>query len=101
MAGPAARSAYYAAFHAAEAVIFDKTGRVANTHRGVKTEFARASKDDPHLPDWMPTFLARAYRYKEISEYSVDPKEVVTMQNADDALRGATEFIELVREALA
>jgi uncharacterized protein (UPF0332 family) len=36
LAKVAARSAYYAAFHAAEAYIVAKTGRVARTHSGVR-----------------------------------------------------------------
>ena len=33
----AAREAYLALFHAAEAYIFEQTGRVAKTHRGVRS----------------------------------------------------------------
>jgi hypothetical protein len=36
----AAREAYIAVFHAAEAYIFEHTGKVAKTHRGARTEFA-------------------------------------------------------------
>jgi uncharacterized protein (UPF0332 family) len=35
----AAREAYYAAYHAAEAYIFEQTGKAATTHRGVRSEF--------------------------------------------------------------
>ena len=44
LANVAARSAYYAAFHAAEAFIFERTGKVAKTHSGVRSEFARLDK---------------------------------------------------------
>jgi uncharacterized protein (UPF0332 family) len=37
----AARSAYYAAFNAAEALIVERTGKIAKTHSGVRAEFAR------------------------------------------------------------
>ena len=47
LAKVAARSAYYAAFHAAEAYIVEKTGRVAKTHSGVRTEFSRLAKATP------------------------------------------------------
>ena len=40
----AARAAYLAAFHAAQAVIFERTGRVVKTHRGVQSEFLRLTK---------------------------------------------------------
>ena len=49
LAKVAARSAYYAAFHAAEALIVEKTGRVAKSHSGVRSEFARLAKDDPRI----------------------------------------------------
>ncbi len=97
----AARSAYYAVFHAAEAVIFDKTGRVAKTHRGVRVEFARVSKDDPRFPTTMTAFLAKVYGYKEISDYNVDPDVIITMQDAEDAILGAEQFVNSVISALA
>ena len=34
----AGRNAYLAAFHAAQALIFERTGRVANTHTGVHSQ---------------------------------------------------------------
>ncbi|MFL6463058.1 MAG: HEPN domain-containing protein [Bryobacteraceae bacterium] len=43
----AGRAAYLAAFHAAQAVIFERTGKVVKTHRGVQSEFLRLTKDDP------------------------------------------------------
>jgi uncharacterized protein (UPF0332 family) len=43
----AAREAYYAAYHAAEAYIFERTGKAATTHRGVRSEFGRLAHADP------------------------------------------------------
>jgi uncharacterized protein (UPF0332 family) len=43
----AAREAYYAAYHAAEAYIFETTGKIAKTHSGLHGEFSRLAKDDP------------------------------------------------------
>jgi uncharacterized protein (UPF0332 family) len=40
----AAREAYLAVFHAAQAYIFERTGKVAKTHRGVRSEFTRLSR---------------------------------------------------------
>jgi uncharacterized protein (UPF0332 family) len=65
LATPAARSAYYAAFHAAQAMIFDRTGRVARTHAGVRSEFARLAKGDGRIDRSMTTFLAKAYQYRK------------------------------------
>lgn len=100
LAKVAARSAYYAAFHAAEALIFDRTGKVVKTHKGVRTEFARLTKDDPHVPRAMMAFLADGYRYKEIGDYSVNPDEVVTMANAETAITSATAFLDCVAAIL-
>ncbi len=99
-ATPAARSAYYAAFHAAEAMIFDRTGRVARTHAGVRSEFARLAKGDGRIDRSMTTFLAKAYQYKEIGDYAIDPTITVTMGNAEAAIKAAADFIDRIRTIL-
>lgn len=40
----AAREAYVAAFHAAEAYIFERSERVAKTHRGLRTLFSQLAQ---------------------------------------------------------
>jgi uncharacterized protein (UPF0332 family) len=101
LARVAARSAYYVAFHAAEAFIVEQTGRIARTHAGVRREFARLAKDDGRVAQGMTTFLAQAYEYKEVSDYNVDPKAVVTMQNAETAIARATDFLDRIEAILA
>lgn len=56
LASVAARSAYYAAFHAAEAFIISHTGKIAKSHSGVRTEFSRLTKDDPRVDGRFTTF---------------------------------------------
>jgi uncharacterized protein (UPF0332 family) len=56
LANVAARSAYYAA----EALLVEKTGRIAKTHSGVRSEFGRLTKDDPRVPKAMTQFLTLA-----------------------------------------
>jgi uncharacterized protein (UPF0332 family) len=97
LANVAARSTYYAA----EALIFERTGRVVKTHKGVRSEFARLTKDDPRVPKAVMAFLTQAYGYKEISDYSVDPDEVVTMANAETAIISAEAFLDRVAAILA
>ncbi|MEJ2389491.1 MAG: HEPN domain-containing protein [Chromatiaceae bacterium] len=65
---PAGRAAYLAAMHAAQALIFHRTGRVAKTHSGVRSEFARLTKDDPAIGGGLSTFLAEAYVLKQIAD---------------------------------
>ena len=45
----AGRAAYLAGLHAAQAFIFESTGRAVKRHSGVQTEFARLVKDDPRF----------------------------------------------------
>jgi uncharacterized protein (UPF0332 family) len=54
--GAAGRSAYLAAFHAAQALILARTDKVAKTHSGVRSEFSRLAKDDPRLNASCPRF---------------------------------------------
>jgi uncharacterized protein (UPF0332 family) len=98
----AARSAYHAAFPAAEALIVEKTGRVARTHRGVRSEFARLSKNDPRIPKDTTVFSAQANGYKEFCDYGVDPDEAVTMEaNAESAFNSAANFLDCIAAILA
>jgi len=43
----AARAAYMAGFHVAQATIFERTDKTSKSHKGVQTEFFRLTKDDP------------------------------------------------------
>jgi len=58
----AGRAAYLAAFHAAQALIFEETGDVAKTHSGVRGQFGRLVKDDPNCDAELRFFLGNAWR---------------------------------------
>lgn len=96
----AARSAYHAAFHAAQALIIERTGKVVKTHSGVRTEFARLLKDTPGGERAMLTFLAQGYKYKEIGDYGIGRGAVVTDAEASDAIDKAARFLERVTALL-
>jgi uncharacterized protein (UPF0332 family) len=100
LAKVAARSAYYAAFHAAEALIIGRSGKTAKTHSGVRSEFARLAREPPEIDKALPMFLAKAYRYKEIADYGVVHGAVVTKAEADDAVENAAHFIEYITTLL-
>ena len=53
-----AREAYLAAYHAAEAYLFERTGKAAKTHRGLRSEFGRLARNDPGIDREFLTFLA-------------------------------------------
>jgi len=100
LAKVAARSAYYAAFHAAEALIIERTGKVAKTHSGVRAEFACLLKNTMAFDRALLTFLAQSYKYKEIGDYGVGHGVMVTEAEAAEAINKATEFIERIADLL-
>jgi uncharacterized protein (UPF0332 family) len=55
----AGRTAYLAAFHAAQAFIFEHLGKVLKTHNGVQAEFLRLTKDDRRIDAELRLFLSR------------------------------------------
>lgn len=97
----AARAAYYAAFHAAEALIVERTGKIAKTHSGVRSEFARLARAAPEIDKAFSIFLAKAYEYKGIADYGIGHGAVVTMAEADDAIRNAARLVDCITALLA
>lgn len=93
LAKVAARSAYYAAYHAAEAVLAARTGRVAKTHTGVRTALAQLLREAPDADRNLLTFLARAYKYKEVGDYGVGRNAAITVADAEALLAGAEQFL--------
>jgi uncharacterized protein (UPF0332 family) len=97
----AGRAAYLAGFHAAQAFIFARTGKVVKSHSGLRSNFARLAKDDPRLDRSLTRFLARAYKLKEIADYGVGAQAVVTVAEAQEMIDEAARFIERVAALLA
>jgi len=96
-----AREAYLAAFHAAEAYIFEQTGRAAKTHRGVRSEFARLAKAEPRIGRELVTFLGGAYQFKARADYAVGSSAApISPDEAIAALTTAARFIAAVTELL-
>lgn len=96
----AAREAYYAAFHAAECYIFEQTGNIAKTHKGVHGEFSRLAKDDPQLPKELLPFLGQAYDYKSLSDYEVGPLAKIYIDDALDTIQAASRFVDCIAARL-
>ena len=63
-----AREAYLAAYHAAEAYLFERTGKAAKTHRGLRSEFGRLARGDPRIGREFLTFLAEGCEDKSNAE---------------------------------
>jgi uncharacterized protein (UPF0332 family) len=96
----AARNAYYAAFHAAKALIFERTGKNHKSHAGVHTEFHRLVQDEPAIGRRLRAFLKKSYGFKASADYDVDTEVQVTPERAGDAIADATRFVDGVRALL-
>ena len=96
----AGRSAYLAAFHAAQALIFERTGKITKTHKGVHTEFARLAAGAPEFGK-LPAFLLRAYNLKAVADYETGPDSEIPPQRAVTAAEDADRFVAIIRNALS
>jgi uncharacterized protein (UPF0332 family) len=95
----AGRDAYLAAFHAAQAVIRVRTGRISKTHRGVHRLLSDFARSDPQLAD-LALFLSQAYNLKAVADYELGPGADVPLDRAGDAIKRAAQFIEQVTALL-
>jgi uncharacterized protein (UPF0332 family) len=94
----AAREAYLAAFHAGQALIFERTGRIAKTHSGLRSRFAEIARHQPGIPKHLGRYLGRAYKVKETHDYG--PLRAITTAKADETIVQAQEFVELIAQIL-
>ena len=95
------RTAYLAGFHAAQALIFETSGRIYKSHSGVHGEFSRLVKDNPRVDDDLRAFLGRAYSLKAIADYETGPGSHVSAESARDAIATARRFIDLIARLLS
>jgi uncharacterized protein (UPF0332 family) len=96
----AGRTAYLAGFHAAQALISDRTGRTVKTHSGVRTEFHRLIRGDTRFDDTLRDFLGSTYNLKAIADYETGPASDVSPERAMQAIEEARLFIATVAELL-
>jgi uncharacterized protein (UPF0332 family) len=96
----AGRTAYLAGFHAAQALISDRTGRAVKTHSGVRTEFHRLIRGDTRFDDTLRDFLGTTYNLKAIADYETGPGSDVSSERAMQAIEEAKLFVGKVAELL-
>ena len=97
----AGRAAYLATFHAAQAAIFERTGKMVKTHRGVQSEFLRLTKDDPRFTPDQRIFLSQAYNFKAVADYDTGPGAELSAEKATAALEAGRGFVDAVRHVLS
>jgi len=97
-----AREAYLAVFHAAEAYIFEQTGKVVKTHRGARSEFARLAKAELRIGRDLITFLATAYQFKTRADYAVgSTAPPILPAEATAAIATTARFIDTITRLLS
>ncbi|MDO9707592.1 HEPN domain-containing protein [Paracraurococcus lichenis] len=96
----AGRSAYLAAFNAARALIWERTGRLVQTHRGVRSEFHRVMRGIILADANLLVFLSRAYAFKTRADYDTEPSPGITLDQAAAALAEAERFIAAIAALL-
>src|SRR6266849_2491121 len=82
----AGRAAYLTALHAAQALIFERTGRVAKTHRGVHGQFLKLVASEAGIDDGLRRFLSEGYKLKATADYEVGPEAIVPLEEATAAI---------------
>ena len=100
LAEAAGRAAYLAAFHAAQALIFERNAKVPKTHRGVHAQFSRLAKDTPELGVELARFLSQAYDFKAVADYEIGPDATVPLAEAISATAVAANFVDRVADML-
>jgi uncharacterized protein (UPF0332 family) len=89
----AAREAYLASFHVAQAYIFERADRAFKTHHGVQREFFRLSKDDTRTDAGLRRFLSQSYEFKSVADYFSGPNPVTSAADAAAAVETAKRFV--------
>jgi uncharacterized protein (UPF0332 family) len=97
----AGRAAYLAGFHAAQALISERTGKIAKTHQGVNSQFNLLTRDDPRVDPELRRFLAKAYDLKAIADYQAGPGSIVPLERVETAIATATRFIDCIELLLS
>ena len=87
------RASNLAAFHAAQALIFERSGKIGKTHRGVHVEFQRVTKDSQSIGPKLRSFLSRAYNLKAMADYETGPESGVSRERATEAVAEAKSFV--------
>jgi len=100
LAEPAGRAAYLAAFHAAQALIFERSAKVPKTHRGVHAQFSRLARDISKLGAELSRFLSQAYDFKAVADYEIGPDATVSLAEAISAMEAAENFVARIAELL-
>ena len=97
----AGRLAYYAQFHGAQALIFQRTAKIAKTHKGVITQFHKLSRLESSLDPHLARQLSAAYHFKEAADYETGPAGLIASADAFAAIEAAERFVTAITALLS
>ena len=101
IARQAARLFYLAQFHAAQALIFERTGKTSKTHKGVRTQFHLLAKTEVSLDQGLTGNLTAAFQFKEAVDYELGYLADIAPADAAAAMTAAEHFIAEVKRVRA
>ena len=101
LSNDAGRSAYLAAFHTSQALIFERTGKAAKTHQGVQSELHRLAFNEPRIDKAFPPFLTQAYNLKAVADYETGANSDIPPERSASAIETASRFLECIAELLS
>jgi uncharacterized protein (UPF0332 family) len=96
----AGREAWLAAFHAAGALLYERTGTFAKTPRGLRTQFARIAKEESRIGQALTEFLARAYELKSLADYGTGTAASISLATANAGVETSTRFVACIADLL-
>jgi len=92
----AGREAYLAAYHAAEALVVERSGKAAKTHNGPRAEFARLTRNEPRIDRSLAAFPGQAYELKSIAGYGTGAEASISATTAQASVDTANRFVECI-----
>jgi uncharacterized protein (UPF0332 family) len=95
-----ARDSYLAGYHAAQALIVDRTGKAAKTYEGAHSQFAHLTLNEPLIDVAMKRFLPDAYVMKTAAENGLGDTGEIPHERATEAVAKAALFIERIAHLL-
>jgi uncharacterized protein (UPF0332 family) len=96
----AGREAYLAAFHAAQALYYERSGKIARTHRGPRAQFANLARHEPKIDQSLSEFLGQAYELKSLADYGTGTEASISLATARAAIETATRFLDCIADLL-
>jgi uncharacterized protein (UPF0332 family) len=94
----AGRSAYMAAYHAAQSLIVARTGKSPKTHSGTRSEFARLSQNEPTIAREYVALLSWSYELKNAADYDQEPH--ISNEEAARAIAASSVLVDAIAELL-